>query len=418
VAELVRRLEERAEGESQARRALAASVGALLDAPASGSDGFPVLVEALVGASRQVDAAGILLREGAGFRVLAAVGLEVGDRFAPRPGRGLLAQAVRTREPAFAAGAPPPFPPGTRAAAAVPILSRGEVAGVALAGTRSEHELAPEDLLLVRLLAERAGRAVERETLVDALGGAEAIARRTGAFRDQILGIVGHDLRNPLGAVLMAASLLAKRGELPGWQARAVARIRSSGARMERIISDLLSYTRTRLGDGIPILRQPADLGELARKIVDELAVLHPECRIALAAEDDLAGEWDPARLEQVLSNLVSNALDHGEPECTVEVRASGAGDGVRLEVVNRGEVPEHVLEHAFEPFRRAPDRESRKASGLGLGLYIAQQIVLAHGGEIGIRAAGGDTRVTVTLPRRPAAAPAPAAEPRADAGE
>jgi signal transduction histidine kinase len=353
-----------------------------------------------------VDAAGLLVRDGAGFRVLAAIGLEVSERFEPRRGRSLLAQAVRTRRPAFAAGAPPPFPAGTRAAAAVPILSRGEVAGVALAGSRSEGELDGDDLLLVRLLAERAGRAVERETLVDALGGAEAIARRTGAFRDQILGIVGHDLRNPLGVMLMSATLLATRGGLDGWQARAVARIRSSGARMERIISDLLSYTRTRLGDGIPIERQPADLGELARKIVDELALLHPDCPITLALDGDLAGEWDPARLEQVLSNVVSNALDHGEPDCSVEVHAAGEGDGVRLEVASRGEIPPHVLAHAFEPFRRAPDRQSRKASGLGLGLFIAQQIVAGHRGQIAIRSADGETRVTVRLPRSAGARP------------
>jgi signal transduction histidine kinase len=348
----------------------------------------------------------VLVRRGDRLAPLAATGLDG----APPGADGVVGEALRTRRlaatpPAALAGAP--FPAGTRAAAAAPILSRGEIAGVAVAGSRSAAELPEAELLLLRLLAERSGRAIERLALVDSLADAEAAARRASGFRDQILGIVGHDLRNPLGAIAMSAALLGKRGGLGGWQAKTVARVRSSAGRMGRIIDDLLSYTRTRLGAGIPIEPRRADLRELAGRVVDELVANHPDTAIHLVAEGDLVGEWDPSRLEQVLSNLVSNAVDHGEPDHRVEVRLRGDGDLVELEVLNRGEIPPVVLEHAFEPFRRPPDHEARRASGLGLGLFIAREIVRGHGGDIAVRSAAGETRLAVRLPRRTDAAAA-----------
>ncbi|HET7753340.1 MAG TPA: HAMP domain-containing sensor histidine kinase, partial [Anaeromyxobacteraceae bacterium] len=234
-------------------------------------------------------------------------------------------------------------------------------------------------------------------------------ARRTSGFRDQILGIVGHDLRNPLGAIVMSAALLQNRGQLEGWQLKTVGRIRSSAARMERIISDLLSYTRTRLGTGIPIEKRPADIGDLARKVVDELVAYHPESPIHVAAEGDLRGEWDPTRLEQALSNLVANAVDHGDPDGRVEVALRGEEDAVHVEVANRGEMPPIVIEHAFEAFRRGPEWGGRKSTGLGLGLFIAREIVRGHGGDIALRSRDGETAVALTLPRRGAPEAAPA---------
>jgi signal transduction histidine kinase len=174
---------------------------------------------------------------------------------------------------------------------------------------------------------------------------------------------------------------------------------------MHRLIDDLLSYTRTRLGTGIPIARERTDLGELARKVIDELVAFHPDSAIHVDAAGDLSGDWDPARVEQVLSNLVANAIDHGEPASGVEVRLRGDGDRVRVEVVNRGEVPPEVREHAFEPFRRGPEGSSRRATGVGLGLYIAKEIVQGHGGTVGLRSEGGETRVAVELPRGEVAA-------------
>jgi signal transduction histidine kinase len=174
---------------------------------------------------------------------------------------------------------------------------------------------------------------------------------------------------------------------------------------MERIISDLLSYTRTRLGTGIPIETRPADIGDLTRKVVDELVAYHPDSPIRVEAHGDLRGEWDPGRLEQAISNLLANAVDHGEPDTLVQVALLGEADAVRVEVANRGEIPPGVVEHAFEPFRRGPDERGRKSTGLGLGLFIAREIVRGHGGEISLSSREGETAIALTLPRRGAAA-------------
>jgi signal transduction histidine kinase len=390
------------EQERKARARHVAALGALLDAPADGPDALLPLVEAAIASSSGLDSGAVLTPSEGGFAVRAAVGIREGTRWIE--GTGLAAEVVHERRAVLASSATglgAPFSPGTLSAVGVPIRSRGGVAGVAVAGSRSTLELSEEDRLLLQLLAERAGREIERAALVQALTEAETLARRTAGFRDQVLGIVGHDLRNPLGAIVMSASLLQSRGGLAGWQQKTVGRVRSSAARMERIISDLLSYTRTRLGSGIPIEKRPADLGELARKVVDELVAYHPDSSIEVEAEGDLGGEWDPSRIEQAISNLVANAVDHGEPDGPVHVVLRGEAEAVRVEVANRGEIPKHVVEHAFQPFSRAPDSGGRKSTGLGLGLFIAREIVRGHGGDIRLRSGGGETAIAFELPRR-----------------
>jgi signal transduction histidine kinase len=179
--------------------------------------------------------------------------------------------------------------------------------------------------------------------------------------------------------------------------------MRSSAGRMGRIIADLLSYTRTRLGSGIPINRCGADLRVVVQRVVDELHAANPDREIVVDAPEglDLAGPWDADRLEQVASNLVSNAVDHGDPGTQVRVELAGGPDEVTLSVRNAGPaLPPEVMAHLFEPFSRPPDERSRKASGLGLGLFICREIVRGHGGEISAEASGGEMVVTVSLPR------------------
>jgi signal transduction histidine kinase len=132
-----------------------------------------------------------------------------------------------------------------------------------------------------------------------------------------------------------------------------------------------------------------------------ELRVAHPEAKIELSVVGDMGGEWDADRLEQVASNLISNAIDHGDDGQPIEIALRGGPDEVTLEVTNRGEVPKEVLDHAFEAFHRGPEQTGRKASGLGLGLYIAREIVRCHGGEIAIHSHEGATRIAMRLPRR-----------------
>jgi signal transduction histidine kinase len=404
VAELLRHLSESAEREQERRRRLAQAVAAILDAPAEGPEGLAPLLRALAGGAPQVDAALVVAPDGDEFVVVAALGVDAQQTRAPQRELAILTEVLRTRRVIVVSGDEPrpPLPEGTRAAAAIPALSAGSALAVVVIGSRSALELGEDAVLLARVVAERAARALERRTLVTSLSAAETVARKTTAFRDQILAIVGHDLRNPLGAVAMSAALLSKRGGLVGWQAKTVSRVRSSAARMERIIADLLSYTRTRLGAGIPIDPRDADLGELARKVVDELVAFHPNSPIHVEAEGDLTGVWDPSRLEQVLSNVLSNAVDHGEPDTRIDVVLRGAGLAVGVEVVNRGEMPPGMLEHAFEAFQRPPEKEARRGAGLGLGLFIAREIVRGHGGTIEVRSRNGETRLHVELPRRP----------------
>ncbi len=405
LASLMRRLTEFAEREMAARAGLS-GLGQLLDLPSDGD--LQALLSAVTSCCSAVDAGGFLVYEGGDLALRAAVALSAlaGPLDRSLASAGPIAEAVSSRKPvvakAHAGSANGLLPAGTRVACAVPLLGRdGELIGVALFGSRSADELGLEELLAVRVVAERAARAVETSRLSADLVRAQELARRTSGFRDQVLAIVGHDLRNPLGAIVMSAALLQKRGGLAGWQAKTIDRVRSSTLRMGRIIDDLLSYTRTRLGGGIPIVPRPCDLGDLTRKSMDELRVAHPGAKIEVSVEGDLGGEWDGDRLEQVASNLISNAIDHGEDGTPIGVVLGGGPDEVTLEVTNRGEMPREVLDHAFEAFHRGPEQTGRKASGLGLGLYIAREIVRCHGGEIAVHSHDGATRIAMRLPRR-----------------
>jgi signal transduction histidine kinase len=348
-------------------------------------------------------AALVLEGEGGRLELAAGVGLDEG---AGPAGGALAAEALAARGVRITPNPGPPFPAGTRAGAAAP-FAVGETRGALLAGT-GEAGLDAIAVLVLRAAADRAGLLAERERLQRLVREASDRARRVdedAARRqltvDTILGVVGHDLRNPLGAIHMSAALLQKRGALEGWQARTVERMRSSAGRMARIIADLLSYTRTRLGGGIPIRRSGADLAVVMGRVVDELRAANPGREITVEARaPDLTGPWDPDRLEQVASNLVSNAVDHGEPGTPVRVELAADEALATVVVRNHGEPAPEVLAHLFEPFSRPPDEHSRKASGLGLGLFIAREIVRGHGGEIGARTEGPEMIVTIRLPR------------------
>jgi signal transduction histidine kinase len=272
-----------------------------------------------------------------------------------------------------------------------------------LLGTRRERVRAARATLGALVLAALAIAFVL--VAVASFSTAAARARRRRAqvreehvrFQEGFIGILGHDLRNPLSAILVSAELLGHRA-LAEPDAKAVARIRSSSQRMTRMIHQLLDLTRTRSG-GIPVQPRPVDLAELAHRVVDELEIAHPEQRMALAVETAATGgEWDADRLAQVISNLVGNAIDHGRGE-PIEVRIGDDGARATLSVHNQGEpIPAALLPAIFEPFRRG---DHARPSGLGLGLYITRQIVIAHGGEIEVESSA-DTGTTfrVRLPR------------------
>ena len=215
-------------------------------------------------------------------------------------------------------------------------------------------------------------------------------------FREMFIGVLGHDLRNPVSSIVMAAGLMLQRGQLDDQDRDAVGRILRASQRMGRMITQLLDLTRARLGGGFQIEPQPTDLRDVCRNIVEEFG-----SRVELQADGDLTGTWDHDRLAEVLSNLAGNAVEYATPRTIVVLRARAEGEAVVVEVTNKGPpIPERVLPVILEPFRRAQARKPSAAGNLGLGLYIAHQLVLAHGGTLKAQSAKGRTTFTVRLPR------------------
>ncbi len=221
--------------------------------------------------------------------------------------------------------------------------------------------------------------------------------------REQFLGILSHDLRNPIGAVTMGAALLVDSDD-PNTVDIAT-RILDSGERMNRMVSDLLDLTRTNLGSGIPVTRKPTELASVCRQVIAELQLIHSDCPLRFEAIGDLRGEWDSDRLAQVVSNLIANALQYCAPKSPVTVLAEQRGDEVTLQVHNDGlPIPERILPTIFRPMvRHQPggQEHDHNKSGLGLGLFIASEIVTAHEGTIKVTSTqSGGTTFVVSLPR------------------
>lgn len=243
--------------------------------------------------------------------------------------------------------------------------------------------------------------------------GVESFTATTDHYRDQSLGILGHDLRNPLSAIITGSTLLIGSPELGDQNVSIAARMLSSANRMSRMIADLLDLTRTRFGESIPVVPAPIDLEPLCHQVIAELEGLRTG-GIGFTAKGDLRGEWDSDRIAQVLSNLVRNAIQHGGKDEPITVVAEGKGEKITLKIHNGGlRIPERALATIFEPMVRHATDKSNK--GLGLGLYIASQVVSAHSGTLEVTSTDKDgTTFTVKLPRRPA----PSTQPASSSGE
>jgi signal transduction histidine kinase len=212
--------------------------------------------------------------------------------------------------------------------------------------------------------------------------------------------VLGHDLRNPLSAILNSATLLERISTEESVK-RISSRMVNSGKRMSRMIDDMLDLTRARLGGGIPLRPQDIDLSQIAHRVIQEAQVSSPEGRFETRVEGDLVGYWDADRLAQMTSNLLGNALEHGDKQDPIEIALDGRrADRVTLAVTNTGVVPAEVLPHLFDPFRGS-QRHSGRSDGLGLGLYIVQQIVLAHRGRVEVKTDERRTTFLVEIPRR-----------------
>jgi PAS domain S-box-containing protein len=226
-------------------------------------------------------------------------------------------------------------------------------------------------------------------------------AEKDVRFQSLFTGILGHDLRNPLAAIVIGAQLIAQ-SEANERVTRSAARILGSAERMKRMIDQLLDFTRIRIGDGIALHGTVVDLAHLCDRVREELLAGQPEGQIELTTKLDTVGKWDEDRLQQVFSNLIANALTHGRPGGRVSVLIDGSDEArVVARVHNEGTVAASLLPTLFEPFRTGESRFAR-SRGLGLGLHITQQIVAAHGGSVTVHSSEAEgTIVEVTLPRR-----------------
>jgi len=350
--------------------------------------------------------------------------------FAPTfAGEGVVRLADVKQDPRYGSMAPhhgiPPGHPPVTSYLAVPVISRtGAVLGGLFFGHPEPDRFSEQHERMVKAVAASAAAAIDNARLFRATVDAEETQRRlvaelseTVRLNDLFTGVLAHDLRNPLGAILSSAEVASRTPAAARDEAqlaKVFSRIAGSGRRMSRMIEQLLDFTRIRFGTSMRLEPRLLDLRELVRRVTDELAESHPGVRLTLTAAGDTTGSWDEDRLCQVLSNLVGNAVQHGVREHGVEMALDGsAPSSIVLTVHNGGSIPSERLRRLFAPFE---DNASRKhgGSGLGLGLFIAHELARAHGGSLEAQSSPETgTTFTLTLPRR-AALRAPPSRPGA----
>jgi len=277
---------------------------------------------------------------------------------------------------------------GIAALAFFPLFADGRLLGELMLYFGAPHRLATKEVETAATIANHLASVVLRFLAVSKL-------EDTIRSNERFAGVLAHDLRNPLDAIMTGARVLAMQREAA--EARPLERIVSSGERMRVMIEQLLDFTRARTGGGIAVQPRAANLAEICARAIEELEIAHPDWIVRQALDGDTRGTWDPDRLLQVVSNLVANAGHHGRAG-SVFVDVDGAApDAVVLAVHNEGAIPASLLDELFDPFRG-----TRQGSrGVGLGLFIVREIVRAHGGSVDVRSSdAAGTTFTVRLPR------------------
>lgn len=232
---------------------------------------------------------------------------------------------------------------------------------------------------------------------------------RADHMRELFLAILGHDLRAPLSSMSMAGDLLARK-QIDLAQAKEIGGRVKRGARlMSSMVDDLIGYTRTQLGGGMPTQLREVDLGDICRAAMDDAHATHPGTRFELDADPGLQGQYDPVRLHQLLTNLMVNAAQYGTRGAAVRIAARAHPDALTVAVTNDGPViPPASLESIFSPLIQLPgdgDSEERPRTSLGLGLFVAREIAMAHGGSLTVASSADcGTTFTAHLPRAPQA--------------
>jgi signal transduction histidine kinase len=234
----------------------------------------------------------------------------------------------------------------------------------------------------------------------------QAVAESIGHFsaqvdqaRNLLLGMLSHDMRSPLQTVQMTALCL---GQLNAGSevSTAAGRLIRSGARLQALLDDLVDFNRANLGLGMSIVPSQVELGAICAQELEQLRVAYPDSQLQLNVVGDCQGSWDGRRVQQLLGNLVTNAIHHGVPDLSVRVAVVGEKTDVRIEVSNSGPaIDGETLMQLFEPLKRGA--ANGRHPGMGLGLYIVREIAKAHGGAAEARSDDRETVFTVRLPRR-----------------
>jgi signal transduction histidine kinase len=284
----------------------------------------------------------------------------------------------------------------------VPLLRRnGSFFGVLCALDPEPAEIGVDKLETFRHLADLVGYQLEQEEVLGQRDAQLLGAHETARLREQLIGIVSHDLRSPLNAITLSAATLMRRTDLDDRARRGLTRIQEAADRANRLIRDLLDFTQVRMGRALPVQRKPMDLHELARQVVDEMGLAMPERTFELRSTGDGQGEWDSDRIAQVLTNLLTNALQYSPAGTPIHVETHGEAGEVFLGVHNEGmPIPAHLLPTLFEPLTRGTQAGGERRS-IGLGLFIVDQIARAHGGGVRVHSTAGEgTTFRVSLSR------------------
>lgn len=230
-------------------------------------------------------------------------------------------------------------------------------------------------------------------------------ALKTDRARDTFLAILGHDLRNPLTTMTMAGNFLTRKGEGSERTLQIGLRVKRSAAAMTIMVNDLLAFARTELGGKMPITRSLGDLRDICQDALDEAATAHPDCVFQLVCAGDTIGDFDGPRLSQVFSNLLNNAAQYRGDARPVELDVTEHGTGYTVTVTNHGQpIAASSLRSIFDPMVQLAVAGAQKGpapTSIGLGLFIAREITLAHGGTINVQSDAADGTVfTILLPR------------------
>lgn len=359
---------------------------------------------------------------GMGFAAVARVtedrwvacGVRDGIAFGLQPGGELKIETTFCREIRFSRkavvinnvaedevyrGHPIPAMYGFQSYISVPIiLADGSFFGTLCAvDPRPARLKTPETIGMFKLFAELIAFHLDAGQQLATARASLLTERETAELREQFIAVLGHDLRNPLTAIVGAAELV-ERTPLNDAATKMIRIIRRGAARMAGLIDDVLDFARGRLGGGLTLQRTNEPLKPVIGQVVDELQATLRDRTIALEMDFDDPIVCDQTRVAQLLSNLLGNAVTYGAPEKPIQVRAGTDAGVFALSVTNAGDpIPPEAMERLFLPFSRGSVRPSQQ--GLGLGLFIASEVARAHGGTLDVASSAEETRFTFRMP-------------------